>query len=283
MAMRSAETMVARVAGLASLPAVYQRVRAVIDDPSSSMADLAQVVAEDAALTLRLLHVVNSVYFGMMSRVDTVSRAVGVLGMEAVHDIVLSTSVASLFKGMNPANMNMTRFWSHSLLRALLARTAAEMAAVGELERCFVAGLLADLGHLVMYQVEPELAERAQLRAEAENQPLPHLEREILGCDYAEVGAALMQRWSLPPQMGQAIAAQIVPQAAAEPIRRDAALLYLARVMAEAMERKLDNTALAALVNTAVWPLIGLKPADLGSLRVIAQMNHAEVVSLYAP
>lgn len=283
MAMRTAHDMVASVDSLASLPVVYQQVRAVLDDSGSSIADLARVVAADVALSVRLLHVVNSVYFGMMSRVDTVSRAVGVLGMQPVHDIVLATSIASLFKGMSPASMNMTRFWSNSVMRALIARTAAEMTHAGDLERYFVAGLLADLGHLVMYQVEPGLAEQAQLRADADNRPLHLVEREMLGCDYAQVGSVLMGKWSLPPRLGQAIAAQIAPESAEGPARRDAALLHLARIMVDGMERQRDNEALVTLVDAAVWTLSDLKPANLTTIRLIAEMSHAEVVGLYFP
>lgn len=281
--MTKAQEMVAGIEELSSLPAVYHQVRGVLDNPDSSINDLANVVSADAAITVRLLHVVNSVYFGLMSRVDTVSRAVSVLGMQQVHDIVLATSVSAMFKGMSPASMNMTRFWSNSVMRALIARTGAEMVRAGDLERFFVAGLLADLGHLVMYQMEPMLAEQAQVKSEASELPLHQVERELLGCDYAEVGAALIEKWHLPPRLSAAIAGQINPARAEEPFRRDAALLHLARVMTDGMEHKLESEAIAPLVDEQVWPLTGLKPANIATIRLIAEMNHGEVVTLFFP
>lgn len=281
--MDKAREMVAGIEQLASLPAVYHQVRGVLDNSESSINDLSGVVSADAAITARLLHVVNSVYFGLMSRVDTVSRAVSVLGMQQVHDIVLATSVSSMFKGMSPANMNMTRFWSNSVMRALIARTGAEMVRAGDLERFFVAGLLADLGHLVMYQVEPERAEQAQLRSEKEAVPLHEIERELLGCDYAQVGAALIEKWNLPARLTAAIAGQIHPAGADALFQRDAALLNLARVMTDAMERKIGNEDIAALVDAEVWPLTGLKPANVATIRLIAEMNHGEVITLFFP
>lgn len=281
--MTKAQEMVAGIEELASLPAVYHQVRGVLDNADSSIMDLSNVVSADAAITVRLLHVVNSVYFGLMSRVDTVSRAVSVLGMQQVHDIVLATSVSAMFKGMSPANMNMTRFWSNSVMRALIARTGAEMVRAGDLERFFVAGLLSDLGHLVMYQVEPKLAERAQVESESRERPLHEVERELLGCDYAEVGAALVEKWNLPPRLSAAIAGQIDPAAAEELYQRDAALLHLGRVMADGMERKLESELIAPLVNENVWPLTGLKPANIATVRLIAEMNHGEVVTLFFP
>lgn len=281
--MRTAKELVAGVGELASLPAVYHQVRAVLDNPDSSINDLSGVVAADAALTVRLLHVVNSVYFGLMSRVDTVSRAVSVLGMQQVHDIVLATSISSMFKGMSPASMNMTRFWSNSVMRALIARTGAEMVRAGDLERFFVAGLLSDLGHLVLYQQEPALAEQAQRKSESEGLALDACERELIGCDYAQVGAALIEKWNLPPRLTCAIEGQIHPLSANEVFQRDAALLNLARIMADGMERKLESEAIAQLVDESVWQLTGLKPANVATIRLIAEMNHSEVVTLFFP
>lgn len=281
--MTTANDMVAGIDQLASLPAVYHQVRAVLDNPDSSINDLSGVVAADASLTVRLLHVVNSVYFGLMSRVDTVSRAVSVLGMQQVHDIVLASSVSTMFKGMNPASMNMTRFWSNSVMRALTARTGAEMARLGDLERFFVSGLLADLGHLVMYQVEPKLAEQAQKQSELVGTPLDEIERSLLGCDYAQVGAALMTKWNLPPRLSSAIEGQIHPASTDETFRGDAAFLNLARIMTDGMERKQDNDVITSLVDESVWQLTELKPANVATIRLIAEMNHAEVVSLFFP
>lgn len=278
-----AHELVVDIQELASLPAVYHQVRAVLDDQNSSIIDLSKVVSVDAAITARLLHVVNSVYYGLMSRVDTVSRAVNVLGMQQVHDIVLASSVSAMFKGMSPTNMNMTRFWSNSVMRALIARTGAEMVRAGDLERFFVTGLLSDIGHLVMYQVEPVLAERAQLTSTQQGRPLHEVEHELLGCDYAQVGAAMAEKWHLPPRFSAAIAGQIHPVEAEDPFQRDAALLHLARIMTDAMESKMESDFIAQMIDENVWPLTGLKPANVATIRLIAEMNHGEVITLFFP
>jgi HD-like signal output (HDOD) protein len=282
--MDTARRMVEGIDNLATLPAVYHRVRQVLDDPDSSISQLANVVAADAALTARLLRVVNSVYFGLMSRVDTVTRAVSMLGMQQVHDIVLAGSVASMFKGMSPASMNMTRFWSSSIMRALVARTAAEMAHATDTERFFVAGLLADIGHLVMYQIQPSLAEQAQREAVEKGIPLEVAERTWLECDYAEVGSALAERWQLPVHLAQAIRAQIDPSAGGdERIRHDAAILNLTRITVDGMEANLETEVIQTQIAEGVWQLAKLKPANLAAIRMIAEMNHNEVITLFFP
>lgn len=282
--MTTAQQMVEGIDKLASLPAVYHRVRQILDDPNSSINELANVVASDAALTARLLRVVNSVYFGLMSRIDTITRAVSMLGMQQVHDIVLASSVSSMFKGMSPTSMNMTRYWTNSVFRALIARTGAEMGRYGELERFFIAGLLSDIGHLVMYQVQPALAEQAQREAVEKGIPLEVAERALLGCDYAEVGSALVERWQLPAHLAQVIKVQIDPMSADnDVVRRDASLLKLARVMVDGIEATHDIDEIQSQIDEGIWQATGLKPANLATIRLIAEMNHSEVITLFFP
>lgn len=168
-------------------------------------------------------------------------------------------------------------------MRALIARTGAEMVRAGDLERFFVSGLLADLGHLVMYQIEPALAEQAQKKSEQEGMPLDEVERELLGVDYAEVGAALMTKWNLPPRLSCAIKGQIHPETVDETFQGDAAFLNLARIMTDGVERKLESDQIIEQIDERIWQLTGLKPANVATIRLIAEMNHGEVVTLFFP
>ncbi len=281
--MRTAQDLVSGIDNLATLPAVYLQVREIVDDPDSAVADLAKVVSADPGLTARLLHVVNSVYFGLMSRVETVSHAVSLLGMQQVHDIVLATSISAVFRGMRAASMDMARFWSNSVLRGLIARTAAESSGARDVERLFVEGLLADIGHLVLYQAVPREAERALVRAKVEGRPLHEIERELIGCHYADVGAALVAKWTLPERFSFAIAHQIAPARAGEPYGFEAAMLHIARVLVEGLECGLENEEIAAKIDACVWQRTGLKPASIGAIRTVAEMNHTEVVTLFFP
>ncbi len=281
--MPSATQLVQGIETLASLPAVYQRVKAVVDNPDSSVADLARVVSSDPGITARVLKVVNSVYFGLMSRVETVSHAVSILGMQQLHDIVLASSLASVFKGIRPADMDMRRFWSDSVLRALFARAAAENRGLREVERVFLEGLLADIGHLVMYLKVPEATARARTEALAGGLALDAVERRLVGCDYAEVGAALASLWKLPKRFAATLADQIHPSLAAEEYAREAALLHLADKVVTGRERQLDDESIVAGVDPFVWQVTRLKPLDIGPIRTVAEMNHAEVVGLFFP
>ena len=95
--MSTPQELVACVEKLASLPAVYHRIRDLLDDPDSSVLELSEAVSSDVAITARVLRVVNSVLYGFPGKVETVSRAVNLMGMQQVHDLVLSTSVIGAF------------------------------------------------------------------------------------------------------------------------------------------------------------------------------------------
>lgn len=145
-------------AKLISLPDVYLRLKSVIDDPGFAMNDIADVISQDPAMTARLLRLVNSAYFGFAAKIDTVNRAVGMLGSQQVHDLVLAASVAQRFEGMSNQVMDMERFWLRSVTRAIACRELAVMCNMLDGERVFVAGLLSDIGHLIMYQSVPDAA-----------------------------------------------------------------------------------------------------------------------------
>ena len=110
---------------LISLPEVYVRLRQVMDAPDSSMEDVAKVIALDPALTARLLRIANSALYNFPAQIETLSRAVNILGLRQVHDLVLATSVAKAFNGLPNELMDMKTFWYRSIYRGFLAREFA--------------------------------------------------------------------------------------------------------------------------------------------------------------
>lgn len=280
--MHSPQELVTCVEQLASLPAVYHRIREQLDSPDGSVIEVAKLVSSDPALTTRLLHIVNSAMYGFSGQISSVSRAVQLLGMRQVHDLVLSMSISAVFQGLRPAVMDVPRFWRASVLRALSARGAARLRGVADAERMFVQGLLADIGHLVMYHTIPHEVEEARLSARRTARPLFEVEREVVGCDFAEVGAALLSMWRLPESMGTVVGCQNDPRLAGEH-GFEAALLYLANVVAEADENDTDSAEAAEAMPRLVWSQIGLEPESLSALREEAELNLAAVIALFFP
>ena len=267
---------------LTSLPDVYERVREQVESPDGSIAEVARLVGADPALSARLLRLVNSALYGPRRRIDDVLRAVTLLGLHQVHDLVLAMSLQATFAGIRPARLDMQRFWRSSLLTGLAARAAAQAAAQPMAERLFVIGVLSDIGHLVLYQTVPELAAMAQREADAGRDTLDAAERRIVGCDFAEVGAALMDRWQLPDRFAGAIGTQMLPRLGGA-FAADAAALHLARRIAEADAKGEASADVATSVGADVWPLIGPAPEQLGAIREEAELNLAAYLALFFP
>lgn len=266
----SAREIVSGIERLATLPAVYFEVKRIIDDPRSSVVDLAKAIASDPALTAQLLRVVNSPLYAQSRPVETVSRAVSMLGMQQVHDLVLAATLATAFARIRVADMDMAKFWRGSVHRAVAARTLAERCEVVDKERLFVQGLLSDLGHLVLFMRLPLQAIQAQQLAERTGEPVHAVEQRLLGCDYAQVGAALLERWRLPGSICAPIGEHTLA-AVGSPVRLDTAVIHIAVALAEAARRGGDASA---WIVPAVWDVVGL---DADCLPEIAEQAAGEV------
>ncbi|MCP5417971.1 MAG: HDOD domain-containing protein [Chromatiaceae bacterium] len=246
-------------AKLLSLPDIYIRLRAVLDDPDFSMADVARVVGQDPGMTTRLLRLVNSSYFGLAAKIETVNRAINLLGTQQVHDLVLATSVTDTFAGMSSDVMDMYRYWRRSVHCGVLSRSLAAKCNVLDSERLFVAGLLRDIGHLVMYQTVPALSLKAMELAAKTGRPLFKVEQEVIGLDYARVGGTLMRQWNLPKSLTQATEFHVEPARASDNAL-ETAIVHLAALMVESRDSAESPENWGGRVDHVVWSVTGLTP-----------------------
>lgn len=277
--MTSAQDLVNGSLELASLPEVVMRTIDLINDPNTSAAAIGQVLAEDPGLTARLLKIVNSPFYGFPSRIDTVSRAITVIGTLELLDLILATSVVKAFRGVPTDLVDMDSFWEHSLYTGLVARVLAGRLRAPNTERYFIAGLLHDIGSLAMYMQIPDSAAAILRRARTEIAPLHGIERETLGFDHGEVGAELMHAWHLPDSLIEAIRFHHTPQHSAEH-RLETALVHLADVIACAVHDPASETGRIPPMEPAAWDLTGLQPDIIESVinEVDAQFEDARAV-----
>lgn len=280
--MHSALEIVASVDRLKSLPAVYHRIRAELESPEGSLTEIARLITHDGVMTGRVLQVINSPLYGFSGKIDSVMRAVQLLGMQQVHDLVLATAISEAFDGVHAERMNMRLFWRQSVLRGLAARVIARHCGLLDAERMFVIGLLADLGHLVMYLTLPEKTEQAQQESDNTDRPLHEIERRLIGADYAEVGGALLDSWQLPLGFASAVAGQHTPCTAGAH-NFEAAILSLANRIADADRRGLSSDEAASRVDSSIWPHLDLNPDAMGEIREEAELNLAAVTALFFP
>ena len=280
--MASAEELVESCSDIFTLPEVYFRVRDVVDDQNSSMEDLANGLKIDPAISARLLKIVNSPLYGFPKQVDTVTRAVNLLGMQAVSDLVTATTVGRTFSGLPTDLMDVPAFWRKSILCALLAGKIAKACGVQDSERFFIEGLLRDIGHLVLYQTVPQRAHSALVEADNLNTPLADVEQSNIGCDFAEVGAALIRHWGMPPQIEQAIRHQLNPAEAGE-FSLHASIIHIAGSIADAeaasAEKKQQELPYHAFALTSTK----FNPHERPALTTEAHAQVDDMLQLFSP
>ncbi len=269
---------ITRDAKLISLPEAYLRLKRVIDDPDYTMQQVAEAISHDPALTTRVLRLVNSPYFGLAKPIDNIPRAVGLLGTQQIHDLALATSVAHSFSGIDPKLHDLNSFWSDSVYCALVAKQLAVLCKLEQPERLFVAGLLSDLGHLIIYQSIPQKSLHAEQLAREQERPIVEVERELLGLDYARVGATLMRQWRLPEALIEATEYHPEPlRAQRDPLAT--AVVHVADLMRRARSNGVEFGEQTMQPQTETLERLGL---TLTSCNEIGQRMEPEMHSLLA-
>lgn len=257
----SVEALVANARVLPSLPSVYFQVDRVINHPNSSVSDIGAVLGNDQALCARLLRIANSAFYGFPQRVEGVAEAVRIMGTRQLRDLVLATVVLMQFKGLDPRLVNMTSFWRHGLASGIAARAIASLRRESNTERFFVAGLLHDIGSLLLYQAQPALSQAAIERHRTTELSLEAAERLVIGCHHGAVGAALMASWKLPHFYQEVAAGHHATDARS--LTPASAVIWLADFLVMALRVGSNGEARPAKFNPGIWDLVGIAPAAL--------------------
>jgi len=231
----SPEELVKGMIKLVSLPHVCIRVNRMVDDPRFSNSDIGDVISQDASLTVRLLKVANSAFFGFQSKIETVSRAVTVIGTHELRDLVLAVSAVRTFTNIPIDLANMASFWRHSMFCGIVARLIAEKCNVLHSERLFVSGLLHDIGQLIIFHKLPDLSRKMLRRVDLTDEELHTVEEHFLGFNHGDVGAVLMNSWQLPPALCNAIKYHHAP-GKAESDDLEASIIHLANAITHIAE-----------------------------------------------
>lgn len=258
------------VAALVSPPEVWVRLNEVVNDPHSSASDVAEITARDPALAARILKIVNSPYYNFPSKVDTISRAVTILGTSDLFALATAVSAARVFANIPSTLVKPENFWRHSICTGLAARKLAKRCGVLRGERLYVAGLLHDIGSLILYRKFPNKVSAVLLASAGDEEVLARVEQEMFGFDHAELGGALLELWNLPVSLLSAVRYHHDPEQATDS-RLEAALVHIGSVAANRMERATFMEAAPrpdSEVDPIVWQIVDL---DRGVIDEIAR------------
>lgn len=250
---------------VSSLPLIHLRLEEAINNPKKSMSDIAKIIRDDPGLTARLLRIVNSAFYSFPSRVETISQAVTIVGTQQLSALALATSVMKMFKGLPEDLVSMDSFWRHSIACGLAARQLGTVRREANAERFFVAGMLHDIGRLVMFTKLTEPSREILMIAKQEQRLLYEIERERLGFTHAVVGGVLLQTWKLPTSLEETVMYHHNPTAATRfPI--ETAIIHVADVIVHAMDLGSSGERFVPPLEPEAWERLNLTPSALASV-----------------
>jgi len=193
------EQLIGKGQDLPSLPEIYLRVSEQLEDEGSTVQKIGDTVQNDPAITTRVLKMVNSAYYGMPNEVASVSQAVSLLGRERLKHILIGSVLRGVFSEQENPAFSMQVFWQHSIKTAIIARQlATQISAIQEPESMFTAGLLHDIGKLLLFKKVPDRMLAAEEYMIQKRVDLLTAELSQVGVTHTAVGEALMDHWGLP-------------------------------------------------------------------------------------
>lgn len=210
--------LVTRCSSLPSVPELYSELIEILQDPDTDNHDMAAIVLKDGGMTARILKLANSAFFGCGREISDVSEAITYLGTETIKSLILFSNAFSQHEHLKFPGFDAQSLWRHSLEVA----NASKMIAIYEseerkvAEEAYVAGLLHDVGKLMLAVNLPGLYREAITVARLEKVPLSTVERKMFGADHADIGGYLLGLWGLPVPVVEAIALHHRPSAAVQ-------------------------------------------------------------------
>lgn len=199
----------AKIDELPSLPTVIHQLMSIMEDPGTSAQDVRDIIAHDAPLTAKILKVANSAYYGFPQEISELERAIALLGFNMVKTLAISAGIInSIPNTTEQTGFSVQQLWIHSLAVGTGMKMFAEKCNRREnAESLFIAGLLHDIGKMVLNRFFPDHFARVLKNNEKdEGLFFYQKERETIGIDHGEIGAMLLERWKLPYDITDTVA-----------------------------------------------------------------------------
>jgi putative nucleotidyltransferase with HDIG domain len=187
------------ITDIPTLPTMVIQVNKMLQDYETSIGNLGKVIETDQAMVTKILRLVNSTFYGFRSKIKNINHAIIVLGFNTIRNAVVSVSIIKMFSGEKSSEgFDITDFWKHSIAVAVTSRYLSETTELDSPDDCFVAGLLHDIGKVVLSQYFDQLFEYIWKRAREEQVSFYKVEKEVLPVNHAQIGGHLAKNWQFP-------------------------------------------------------------------------------------
>ncbi|HOJ14777.1 MAG TPA: HDOD domain-containing protein [Deltaproteobacteria bacterium] len=288
---RTVESLIARVHHLKTFSSVVMEIERLVSREDASLRDIAAVIEKDPPTAAAVLRLANSSYYGLAQKVGSVTTALSVLGLHTVRGLVGMAAVVRAFAGATFTLVKPELLWLHSLGCAASARVLAGEAGRGMQEEAFMAGLLHDIGLIVLLEAaEEDMVRVKEALASGAFDSQAEAEREAIGFSHAEVGAALASRWHFPEPLVHAIRYHHSAQACEARARKNlpasvdphrgmlGVFVFIADQLAKAMAMGDTVDPLVSPIPEGLWTLTGIPVEALGRVMEEADELYEDLV-----
>ncbi|MBI4698573.1 MAG: HDOD domain-containing protein [Nitrospirae bacterium] len=202
---KNIDKILSNIKDIPTLPSVVLHVNRALSEKSSTIESVSKIIEKDPALTSKVLKLANSSYYGLTYHVDTLSRAVIILGFNTVRNIAVTISLLDIFN-KSRTSFDIKGLWQHSLGCAVAAKALTHKKHNPALsEKAFIGGILHDIGKLIIYTNFPREMDKIIAKAENNNHSMSEAEEEILGFNHAEIGSLVSKKWHFPADLSETI------------------------------------------------------------------------------
>jgi HD-like signal output (HDOD) protein len=273
------QSLVQEIEHLVSLPDICVRVNQMVSSQDYTMSELAELIAQDADISARILRMANSPLYGQRSKVETLTRAVTLLGGEELRNLAMATVAQRTFVGIPESLVNMTDYWQHSVTTGVMAQILAKRCNILHSERLFVLGVLHDVGRLVIYLALPNESRDILLITGGDNWILSEVEQDVLGFTHLEVGRALLKSWHLPESF-QAVAGYHNAPDKVVDFPLEVSLVHIAKAVVNGDMAGLSVNEMLWAISSDAWKITGLQPDEVAEMIEEMHIQSQEVLSL---
>ncbi|MEM9083892.1 MAG: HDOD domain-containing protein [Planctomycetota bacterium] len=262
------EAAVREIAHIATLPEITVRIIELVEDPTSTAQDLRTVIENDPALCARVLKVVNSSFYGTPGQVESIERAIVLLGLNAVKNIAISASLTKLFKGGEVApGFSAKELWVHCVATATAAKRLAMELGMALTDQAFLAGLIHDVGLMVELQVDrSKLIDVVSELGSPPQKDIRALEAKIFGANHEQFGAGLCKKWKFPNSLVEVVGKHHEPLEAEENCKQLALLVHAAEKLAARASLGFSGDVFNQQIGAAEQEALGLTPEQLETI-----------------
>jgi putative nucleotidyltransferase with HDIG domain len=279
MSSKDPQKVIEKIDDLPTLPRTVLQITGLVNDPKSSAKDLARVITDDQVLTVRLLKLVNSSFYGFPQRISTVTGAIVLLGFDAIRNLLLTTSVFDLFANRNrQKKQDQERFWDHSLGCAVGAKVIGNYLRHDKIEELFVSGLLHDIGKIVEMMFLPDEFSKIVAAVKRDNILMTTAETNVLGYNHAEVGKLLAEKWNLPVKLVQVIAHHHQPDNAGS-FAVEAAIVHLADIFCRALNMGYGGDHKIPPLDKLAWERLKIQPGAIDTIMATMHREYRDISS----